>query len=78
MVSYPPRLNPNLLVPRLSTQLPNLPFGLAFMSTAYSEATLLGLAYAFEQESKVRLRGKKAYAEAIPKTQLRDVLSSDL
>ena len=46
------------------------------MSTAYSEATLLGLAYVFEQESKVRLRGKKAYAEAIPKTLLRDVLSS--
>jgi hypothetical protein len=36
----------------------------------------MDLVYTFVQESKGRLRGKKAYAEAIAKTQLRDVLSS--
>ncbi|HET6671018.1 MAG TPA: amidase [Pyrinomonadaceae bacterium] len=33
-----------------------LPFGLSFFGTAYSEPKLIGLAFAFEQATKVRLR----------------------
>jgi amidase len=33
-----------------------LPFGLSFFGTAYSEPKLIGLAYAFEQATKVRRR----------------------
>jgi amidase len=32
----------------------NLPLGISFMGSAWSEARLLGLAYAFEQASGVR------------------------
>jgi amidase len=31
-----------------------LPLGLSFIGTAYSEARLLGLGYAFEQKTKAR------------------------
>ncbi|KAF8843435.1 amidase signature enzyme [Paxillus ammoniavirescens] len=60
----------------LHNEAPDLPFGLCFMGTAYSEYRLIGLAYAFEQATQVRLKGRKAFAEAIPKTQLQDVMST--
>ncbi|KAF9230707.1 amidase signature domain-containing protein [Melanogaster broomeanus] len=60
----------------LHTEAPGMPFGLCFMGTAYSEYQLIGLAYAFEQATQVRLNGRKAFAEAIPKTQLKDVMST--
>lgn len=53
---------------------PGIPYGLSFFSTAYSEFELIGLAYAFEQATHVRLK-RKAYDAAIPKTQLKDVIS---
>ncbi|KAG1903688.1 amidase signature domain-containing protein [Suillus fuscotomentosus] len=56
------------------TQAPGLPFGIAFMGTAYSEFKLIGYAYAFEQATHVRLQ-RKAYEDAIPRTQLTDVMS---
>ncbi|KAG2076360.1 amidase signature enzyme [Suillus decipiens] len=56
------------------TQAPGLPFGLAFMGTAYSEFELIGYAYAFEQATHVRLQ-RRAYDCAIPRTQLTDVMS---
>ncbi|KAG1872991.1 amidase signature domain-containing protein [Suillus subalutaceus] len=58
----------------LHTQAPGLPFGIAFIGTAYSEFNLIGFAYAFEQATQVRLK-RRAYAEAIPTTQIKDVLS---
>ena len=53
---------------------PNMPFGISFVGTAYSEFQLIQYAYAYEQATKHRL-GKKAYPEAIPKTQLADVMT---
>ncbi|KAG1740449.1 amidase signature domain-containing protein [Suillus paluster] len=57
----------------LYTQAPGLPFGIAFMGTAYSEFKLIGYAYAFEQATRVRLQ-RRAYDDAIPRTQLTDVM----
>ncbi|KAJ1303810.1 hypothetical protein OPQ81_008232 [Rhizoctonia solani] len=52
---------------------PGMPFGLSFLGTAYSEASLIGFAYAYEQRTHTRLK-RLAYKEAIPKTQLQDVV----
>jgi amidase len=51
---------------------PGQPYGFTFAGTGYSEAMLLAYAYAFEQATHHRL-DKRAYWEAIPKTQLPDV-----
>ncbi|KAG2159337.1 amidase signature domain-containing protein [Suillus bovinus] len=59
------------------TQAPGLPFGIAFMGTAYSEFKLIGYAYAFEQGTHVRLQ-RRAYNDAIPRTQLKDVMTMRL
>lgn len=53
---------------------PNVPFGISFLGTAFSEFQLIGYAYAYEQKTQTRLRGPKAYPAAIPKTQLVDVM----
>ena len=54
---------------------PGIPFGIAFMGTAWSEAQLLAYAYAFEQETRNTGRlGRRAYDAACPKTQLVDVM----
>ncbi|KAA1474562.1 amidase signature enzyme [Dentipellis sp. KUC8613] len=55
---------------------PGLPFGLAFIGTAYSDFNLIKYAYAFEQATLTRLK-KRAYPAAIPKTQLADVIEKD-
>ena len=52
---------------------PNQPFGIAFVGTAFSEFELVGFAFAYEQKTQTRL-ARKAFAEAIPKTQLVDVI----
>ncbi|KAI0035570.1 amidase signature enzyme [Vararia minispora EC-137] len=52
---------------------PGLPVGLAFIGGAWSEAALLGFAYAFEQRTRVRAEGRLR-DEAMPKTQLKDVV----
>ena len=52
---------------------PGLPFGLAFTSSAFTEAKLLNYAYAFEQRTQTR-RQRRAFPDAIPKTQLRHVM----
>jgi amidase len=57
----------------LHSQAPGVPFGIAFMGTAYSEFKLISYAYAFEQATHVRLQ-RKAYDHAIPRTQLADVM----
>ncbi|GJE96091.1 amidase signature enzyme [Phanerochaete sordida] len=52
---------------------PNQPFGLSFMGTAFSEFTLISFAFAYEQATHTRLQ-QLAFAEAIPKTQLADIV----
>ena len=37
---------------------PNIPFGIAFIGRRWSEETLISLAYAFEQRTMVRKKGK--------------------
>jgi hypothetical protein len=54
---------------------PGLPFGLSFLGTAFSEFDLISFAYAYEQATLTRLK-RKAYTDAIPQTQLRDVVES--
>ena len=52
---------------------PNMPFGLAFLGTAFSEVRLVGLAFAFEQATHARLK-VRAFPAAVPRTQLGDVV----
>ncbi|KAI0672166.1 amidase signature enzyme [Trametes maxima] len=52
---------------------PNMPFGLAFLGTAFSEFKLISLAFAYEQATHTRLK-VRAFPAAIPKTQLADVV----
>ncbi|KAJ3835838.1 amidase signature enzyme [Lentinula raphanica] len=48
---------------------PGMPFGLTFVGTAFDEYALIGMAYAFEQATKVRT-SRKAIEGAVPKMQL--------
>lgn len=50
---------------------PGVPFGLAFMGERFSEEKLIGLAYAFEQRTKVR---EKVRPYLVPKTEVGDVI----
>ena len=52
---------------------PGVPFGLSFLGTAFTEFDLIGFGFAYEQRTKTRL-ARKAFAAAIPKTQLKDVI----
>lgn len=52
---------------------PGVPFGISFHGTAFSEFDLIGFGYAYEQATQTRL-ARKAFAAAIPKTQLKDVV----
>ncbi|PFH51875.1 hypothetical protein AMATHDRAFT_190451 [Amanita thiersii Skay4041] len=52
---------------------PGVPFGLSFLGTAFSEFELVGIAYVYEQKTLTRL-ARKAFAAAIPTTQLSDVV----
>ncbi|KAI0704182.1 amidase signature enzyme [Cerioporus squamosus] len=52
---------------------PNQPFGLAFMGTAWTEFELISYAYAYEQATHTRLK-VRAFPEAVPTTQLADVV----
>lgn len=54
---------------------PNMPFGLAFLGTAFSEFKLISFAYAYEQATHTRLK-VYAFPGAIPKTQLADVIGT--
>ncbi|CAE6442977.1 unnamed protein product [Rhizoctonia solani] len=64
----PSSAGPNTVFPA-----PGVPFGLSFIGTAYSEPSLIGFAYAYEQRTHTRLK-RRAYTEAIPTTQLKDVI----
>ncbi|OBZ76635.1 hypothetical protein A0H81_03090 [Grifola frondosa] len=52
---------------------PNMPFGISFIGTAFSEFELITFAFAYEQATHTRLK-VLAFPEAIPKTQLVDVV----
>ncbi|KAI0786931.1 amidase signature enzyme [Abortiporus biennis] len=52
---------------------PNMPFGISFMGTAFSEFQLISFAFAYEQATHTRLK-QLAFPDAIPKTQLKDVI----
>ena len=51
---------------------PNFPFGLSFLGPAWSEASLIGYAYAFEQRTMVR---DQVQPYLVPSTELGDVVS---
>ncbi len=72
---YPENVTIALAGPETVYPAPGVPFGLSFLGTAFSEFELIGLAFAYEQKTKTRL-ARKAFAEAIPKTQLQDIISS--
>ncbi|CAE6447825.1 unnamed protein product [Rhizoctonia solani] len=66
---FPDTSNPNqVLYPA-----PGMPFGLSFTGTAYTEPSLIGFAYAYEQYTRTRLE-RRAYKEAVPTIQLGDVV----
>jgi amidase len=55
----------------LNATAPNVPFGLAFAGALWSEAELIGYAYAYEQRTHTRQKIKPYLA---PKTELKDVI----
>ncbi|KAJ3574759.1 hypothetical protein NP233_g1546 [Leucocoprinus birnbaumii] len=55
---------------------PGVPFGLSFLGPAFSELDLIGFGYAYEQATHTRL-ARRAFAAAIPKTQLYDIVSGE-
>ncbi|KAI1377507.1 amidase [Hypoxylon crocopeplum] len=54
----------------LVTTAPNVPFGLSFLGHKFTEATLIKLAYAFEQKTMVR---NKVQPYLVPTTELGDI-----
>lgn len=70
---YPENVTIGLAGPETVYPAPGVPIGLCFLGTAYSEFDLISFAYAYEQHTHTRL-ARRAYAEAIPKTQLWDVI----
>ncbi|KAI1394742.1 amidase signature enzyme [Hypoxylon fuscum] len=54
----------------LVTTAPNVPFGLSFLGGKFTEATLIKLAYAFEQKTMVR---NKVQPYLVPTTELGDI-----
>ncbi|KAI1121650.1 glutamyl-tRNA amidotransferase subunit A [Nemania abortiva] len=50
---------------------PNIPFGLGFLGTRFTDAKLIGLAYAYEQRTMTR---KSVRPYIMPRTELQDVV----
>lgn len=70
---YPENVTIGLAGPETLYPAPGVPIGLSFLGTAWSEFELVSYAYAYEQHTHTRL-SRRAYEEAIPKTQLWDVI----
>ncbi|KAL1608053.1 hypothetical protein SLS60_002992 [Paraconiothyrium brasiliense] len=68
-MGYLPNDTPITKNPRgdLIDEAPNVPFGLCFIGRAYSEQKLIGLAYAFEQLTRISTQKKPV---VLPKTEL--------
>jgi len=54
---------------------PGLPFGINLVGPAFSEYELIGIAYAFEQQTQARTR-RKPFPDAIPMTQLKSAAAT--
>ncbi|MBV5323664.1 hypothetical protein JZU51_02810, partial [bacterium] len=52
---------------------PNTPFGIAFSGAKWSEETLIGMAFAFEQKTQVR---KSIKPHVQPQTELANILQT--
>lgn len=52
---------------------PNIPFGLSFLGPAWSEATLISFAYAFEQRTRVR---NMVQPFVMPNTEMKDIVGA--
>ena len=70
---YPNNITIALAGPETVYPAPGVPFGLSFLGTAFSEMDLISFAFAYEQKTQTRLK-RRAFLEAIPKTQLVDVI----
>ncbi|CAL1709306.1 unnamed protein product [Somion occarium] len=70
---YPSNVTIALAGPETVYPAPGVPFGLSFLGTAFSEMELISFAFAYEQKTQTRLK-RRAFLEAIPKTQLIDVI----
>jgi amidase len=70
---YPENVTIGSAGPETVYPAPGVPIGLSFLGTAWSEYSLVSFAYAYEQKTQTRLQ-RKAYAAAIPTTQLVDVI----
>ncbi|KAG2339111.1 amidase signature enzyme [Suillus weaverae] len=70
---YPENVTISSAGPETVYPAPGVPIGLSFFGTAWSEYSLVSFAYAYEQKTQTRLQ-RKAYAAAIPTTQLADVI----
>ena len=70
---YPNNITIALAGPETVYPAPGVPFGLSFLGTAFSEMDLISFAFAYERKTQTRL-GRRAFLEAIPKTQLVDVI----
>jgi len=70
---YPDNVTIALAGPETVYPAPGVPFGLSFLGTAFSEFKLIGFAFAYEQSTQTRL-ARKAFLEAIPQTQLQDIV----
>lgn len=57
----------------LTVAAPNVPFGLSFLGRAFSEEILIGHAYAYEQRTNIREKGKPF---KVPKTDLKDIVKT--
>lgn len=70
---YPENVTIRSAEPNTVYPAPGVPIGLSFLGTAWSEASLVGFAYAYEQKTQMRSQ-RMAYEAAIPTTQLVDVM----
>ncbi|KAL5356038.1 amidase signature domain-containing protein [Aspergillus floccosus] len=59
----------------LVVQAPGIPFGMSFLGAKWSEESLIGMAYAFEQRSRVRETLRRVVE---PKGELKDVVARDV
>ena len=77
-LSVPLGFQPDNVIPTAAnptiSNAPGVPFGLSFTGTAFSEFKLISYAYAYEQATHTRLN-RLAFKEAIPKTQLKDIIN---
>lgn len=70
---YPDNVNISFAGPLTVYPAPGVPIELSFLGTAFSDFDLISFGFAYEQKTQTRL-ARKAIPEAIPKTQLKDIV----